>query len=130
LIADQWTIHQNVIVTPYSILQHCVECGTLFPAFCTTDAVVLVGLDDQPVAMSCHSCQDEPLILSGLIVTADPQVDRRAKAIGAHSSPRNYIRMIAPIPILSSIACGVGLCQMGGDGDGIATERIQESNQP
>jgi hypothetical protein len=27
--------------------------------------------------MPCHSCQDEPLILGGLIVTADPQVDRR-----------------------------------------------------
>ena len=39
-----------------------------------------------------HPCQDEPLILSGLIVTADPQVDRRANAIGVHSSPSELYR--------------------------------------
>ena len=42
--------------------------------------------------MPCHPCQDEPLILSGLIVTADPQVDRRANAIGVHSSPSELYR--------------------------------------
>jgi len=36
------------------------------------------------------------------IVTADPQVDRRANASGVHSSPRNYTGMIPPIPDLSN----------------------------
>ena len=80
------------IATPHRILQHRVECGTLIPAFGTTDALVLVGLDDQPATMLRHPCQDEPLILSGLIVTADPQVDRRANAIGVHSSSSELYR--------------------------------------
>ena len=84
--------HQNVIATPHRILQHRVECGTLIPAFGTADALILVGLDDQPATMLCHPCQDEPLVLSGLIVTADPQVDRRANAIGVHSSSSELYR--------------------------------------
>ena len=74
--------HQNVIATPHGILQHCVEGGTLIPTHCAADALVLVGLDNRPTTMLCHPCQDQPLILSGLIVTADPQVNRRPNAIG------------------------------------------------
>jgi hypothetical protein len=69
---------QNVIVTPRRILQHRVEGRSLIPAFGTTDALVLVGLDDQPTTLLRHPCQDQPLILGGLIVAADPEIDRRA----------------------------------------------------
>jgi hypothetical protein len=84
--------HQNVIATPHRVLQHCVECLPLIATLGTTDALVLVGLDDQPATVLCHPCQDEPLILSGLVVTADPQVYRRANAVGAHSSPSELYR--------------------------------------
>ena len=56
----------------------------LIPTLGTTDALILVGLDDQSATMLRHPCQDQPLILGGLIITADPQVDRRANAIGVH----------------------------------------------
>jgi hypothetical protein len=78
--------HQNVIVTPHRILQHRVECGTLIPPLGTADALVLVRLDYQPATMLRHPCQDEPLVLSGLIVAADPQVDRCPNAIGVMSA--------------------------------------------
>jgi hypothetical protein len=34
----------------------------------------------------CHPRKDEALILCGLIVTADPKIDRGANAIGVHCS--------------------------------------------
>jgi hypothetical protein len=83
---------ENVIATPHGILQHHVERRPLFPAFGTTDALVLVGLDDQPAAMPCQPCRDEPLILGGLIIASDSQVDRRANAIGVHSLPSELYR--------------------------------------
>ena len=41
-----------------------------------------VGLHDCPATMLGNTVQDEPLVFRGLIVTADPQVDRRTHGIG------------------------------------------------
>ena len=111
--------HQNVIATPHRILEHRVECRTLIPTLCAADALVLVGLDDQPATMPCHPCQDEPLVLSGLIVTADPQVDRRANAIGVHSSSSELYRNDTTDPRF----CRANSCGMGAMPDGWRWQR-------
>ena len=76
--------HQDVIATPHCVPQHRVERGTLFATFGAADAVVLVGLLHRPTAMLRDTLQDEPLVFSGLIVTAHAQVDRSADGIGVH----------------------------------------------
>ena len=60
--------------------------------------------------MPCHPCQDEPLILGGLIVTADPQVDRRANAIGAHSSSSELHRNDNTDPRFVELSVGWAMC--------------------
>ena len=79
-------VAQDIEPSPHRVLEHRVKCGPLIPAFRATDPLILVGLDDQPATVLGHLRQHEPLILSGLVVTAHAQVDRCANAIGAHSS--------------------------------------------
>ena len=62
--------------------------------------------------MSGHLLKDKALVVGGLVVAADSQVDRGADAIGAHSSAQpslwNHNAMIPPIPKLSNYAPGNG----------------------
>jgi hypothetical protein len=58
------------------------NAGRLIPALCATDPLILVGLDDQPATVFGHLRQHEPLILSGLVVAANAQIDRSAIRMG------------------------------------------------
>jgi hypothetical protein len=58
----------------------------LVPPFGTTDSLILIGLHDRPATVLCHPRKDEALILCGLIVAADPQVNACASASGVHGS--------------------------------------------
>jgi hypothetical protein len=44
--------HQDIKPSPHRVPEHRVECGTLIPALCAIDALILVSLDDQPATVS------------------------------------------------------------------------------
>ncbi len=74
--------------------------------------------------MPRHPCQDKPLILSGLIVTADPQVDRRPNASGVHSSSSELYQNDSTDPrFVEQFVRWISCAGDFGDGD-IATGQI------
>ena len=52
--------HQDIEPSPYRVLEHRVECGTLIPTFRTTDPLILVGLDDHPATVLGHLLSTSP----------------------------------------------------------------------
>jgi hypothetical protein len=46
--------HQDIELSSYRLLEHRVECWALIPAFRAADALILVGLDDQPATAFGH----------------------------------------------------------------------------
>jgi hypothetical protein len=83
--------HQNVIAASNS-----VEGWALIAALGSADALVLIGLDDRPATVLGNPRQDEPLILRGLIVTADAEVDSRRMPLASIRRPRNHVGIITP----------------------------------
>jgi hypothetical protein len=69
--------HQDVEGSPHRLLEHSVKGRTLIPALGPADALVFVVLDNHPSTVFRHPSQDEPLVLGGLIVAADTEIDRR-----------------------------------------------------
>src|SRR5437667_179795 len=58
--------HQNVEPTSHGIFQHLIESWPLISALGPADALIFIALNLVPTPVLSHSCQDKPLILSGL----------------------------------------------------------------
>jgi hypothetical protein len=70
---------------PHCILAHLIAFDRMRdadPDLSSADPLILVCLDDQPATVLGHFLKDKALVVGGLVVPADAQVDRCANAIG------------------------------------------------
>jgi hypothetical protein len=68
----------QAITTLLRIVQHSIEAGSIAPSFCSAYANIGIGFDDRPAASLGNGRERLDLVLHGLFIRADSDVESRA----------------------------------------------------